>query len=130
MLSDRRCAVTVISSIEPVVASELAFVGSAACAATDTPLRIAATAYETFEFIRDSPRIFVRTTTVAALVVSTGAMRIFAGVWKMLIEQTRHSAVTSRLFEDAAASGVAICGPVRLQAPCGGGEPVGVLELP
>jgi len=33
------------------------------------------------------------------------------------------------LLEDAAACGVAISGAVRLQPPCGRGEPVGIFEL-
>src|SRR5439155_12911794 len=53
MLSVRRCAVTVISSSAPVAASVPPVAGSAAYAAQDEPPRMAATAYEIFEFIAD-----------------------------------------------------------------------------
>jgi hypothetical protein len=62
-------------------------------------------------------------------VVSTETTRIFAGVRAVLIEQTRHPAVRSRLFENAAAGGVAIGSSVWLQPPGRRGEPVGILEL-
>src|SRR5712672_2342083 len=35
----------------------------------------------------------------------------------------------ARLFEDTPAGGVAVSRAVRLQPPCGRGEPVGILEL-
>jgi hypothetical protein len=41
----------------------------------------------------------------------------------------RYMHARSSLLEDAAACGVTISGAVRLQPPCGGGEPVGILEL-
>src|SRR5262249_14311414 len=55
MLSVRRCAVTVISSRTPALTSAFSLAGAAADAAEDTALKMAATAYETFELIAQPP---------------------------------------------------------------------------
>src|SRR5262249_12695229 len=96
------CAVTVISSSTVPTPSAFSFAGVAAAdAPEETAARMAATAYETFEFIAGPPWNFCTarprfpTTTAAARLSYDQATGIFAGDQRRPIERTRHPAVTS-----------------------------------
>src|SRR2546421_5262914 len=112
MFSVRRCAVTVISSSAPVPASVPPVAGSAAYAAQDEPPRMAATAYEIFEFIAD-PLDSMCTTAAPAL----AAFR------------AEGASAPLRLLENPCPRGIAVDGTLRLQAPRRRRQAVSVLEL-
>src|SRR5690349_8995629 len=95
MLSERRCAVTVISSSAPVSAAAVSLAGAAAWAADDTAPKIAATANETFEFMRNPRRVCSYPAPAAAGRNVQQATEIFAGVSLEPIERRRHPDVTS-----------------------------------
>src|SRR5262249_34848030 len=105
MLSLRRCAVTVISSRAPVsAAAATSSAGAAAIAPEDTAPKIAATAYETFELMRNpqmpttvptgTPFVLHPRTDAAGFHFKQ-AREIFASGQSGQIERTRHPDVTS-----------------------------------